>query len=406
MRYFLSIFVMFFLFLSAFSVIEADAGCEIYLSDDSITFYADGKAGYVEADRVIRIDAVSDIEEWAVNYHALTLAGPAGEIPAKMILISTPYTGGFQKADTPRLAATGGLISPPAKEVSRLSFRLELTGNEKPGEYAGVIMSPDGGPTIHARAIIKPYAQAAPKLSANAVRFSASGGPGTFDADQAVVLTMEAGMDRTISLNISPLKWDNRELSAENLLVNGKPAQGNITLPGDNTLRFSLKTGWDDPPGTYTGQVSLVYANGAKDTIRMTADLEPYTVMSFSADSISFLAERPDTHDADKEVDLIIGSSAENWTVSAEANDLQGVNVDGAIPNKQLYIRSIPRGKHVSAAPGAAAYQDLGEKRDLVKGTSREPSVASELAFRLKTTMADEAGDYKGEIRFTCLENP
>jgi len=404
MRYFLSIFVM--LFLTAFSVIEAYCGSTIYLSDDAITFHADGKAGYVEADRAIRIDALSDTEEWAVNYQALPLTGPAGEIPAKMILISAPYTGGFQQADSPRLAATDGLISPPAQEVSQLRFRLQLTGNEKPGEYTGVIMSPDGGPTIHARAIIKPYVVPTPKLSANTIHFSATGGPGSFDADQAVVLTMEAGMDRTISLNISPLKADNRELSAENLLVNGKPAQGNITLPGDNTLRFSLKTRWHNPPGTYTGQIELVYANGAKDTIKMMANLEPYTVMSFSADSISFLAKRPGTHDADKKVDLIIGSSAESWAVSAEANDLQGVNVNGAIPNNQLYIRSIPKGKQVSAVLGSANFQNLGKKRDLARGTSREPSVASELSFRLKTTMTDEAGDYKGEIYFTCLENP
>ena len=150
--------VFFFIIFSGNFYARASPDLRIFLSDQTVVFHVHGRTGnFVEADKPVRINALSDPDEWSLNYQSLRLQGRKGVIPPAHILISTPYTGGYLRADTPRLAAMGGRITSPAKEVSRLRFRLFLTGRERPGKYSGVISSPDGGPPIQVRVIIDPF---------------------------------------------------------------------------------------------------------------------------------------------------------------------------------------------------------------------------------------------------------
>ena len=269
---------------------NAETAHPIILSHDRITFYiVQGQSGAVDADMPIRVMVQSDVSGWSLNYQATPLSGPGGEIMPDRILIRTPYTNGFEGLDIPRLVGKGDITGPTPIEVATMQFRYMAAGQEKPGIYEGNIFSPDGGPTIHVRMVIEPRAEEAkpeiekplpgPKIkmsfSTDKIHFEVSGSPKEYDADNAILLTVESkhGHGFTVKAHAAPLRSLHGEIPADRLFVRSgdgsyqslekdvvvleRPVEIHPEKERTVTanLSFRLKTTWGDAAGEYAGQI-------------------------------------------------------------------------------------------------------------------------------------------------------
>ena len=260
----------------------------ITLSHDLVTFHlVSGQSGAVDADMPIRVMVQSNMG-WTLNYHATPLSGPEGEIMPDRILIRTPYTHGFEGLHIPRLVGKGGLTGPTPIEVANMQFRYMATGQEKIGIYEGNIFSPDGGPTIHMRIVIEPKVEGAepqkpeeavpgPKIrmsfSTDKINFDVSGSPKEYDADNAILLTVESKHGFKVKAHATPLHSEGGDIPPERLFV--RSDDGNYhSLEKDvvvlerkeeihpekertvtANLSFRLKTIWGDVAGEYAGEI-------------------------------------------------------------------------------------------------------------------------------------------------------
>lgn len=121
------------------------------------------------------------------------------------------------------------------------------------------------------------------ELSDNAINFHADQGPGVYDADKQIDVSVATNYGTwTVNCSASPLVGaagdispdqvftsNNNTLSSpdvgagatyesmdvEKLLATGGPQPLTVV----NTLHFRLKTDWTDRPGQYTGTISLTY---------------------------------------------------------------------------------------------------------------------------------------------------
>jgi len=266
----------------------------ITLSHDLVTFHpVSGQSGTVDADMPIRVMIQSSVSGWSLNYQATPLSGPGGEIMPDRILIRTPYTNGFEGLDIPRLVGKGNITGPTPIDVANMQFRYMATGQEKPGMYNGNIFSPDGGPTIHVRMVIETKVEGiepqkseeavpGPKIrmsfSTDKIHFEVSGSPKEYDADNAILLTVESKHGFTVKAHATPLRSLHGDIPADRLFVRSGDG-GYQSLEKDvvvlertyeihpekertvtANLSFRLKTTWDDPAGEYTGQIIFTCA--------------------------------------------------------------------------------------------------------------------------------------------------
>lgn len=203
------------------------------------------------------------------------------------ILIRSPYTNGFEGLHIPRLVGKGNITGATPVDVALMQFRYMATGQEKPGVYEGNIFSPDGGPTIHVRMVIEQRAVEAkpeiekplpgPKIkmsfSTDKIHFEVSGSPKEYDADNAILLTVESKHGFTVKAHATPLHSFHGGIPADRLFV--RSGDGSYqSLEKDvfvlertheihpekertvtANLSFRLRTTWDDPAGEYTGQI-------------------------------------------------------------------------------------------------------------------------------------------------------
>ena len=261
----------------------------IILSSDLITFHlASGQSGPVDADMPIRVMVQSGVSGWALNYQAAPLSGPGGEIMPERILVRSPYTNGFEGLHIPRLVGKGGLTGEKPVDVATMQFRYMATGQERLGVYEGNIFSPDGGPTIHVRMVIEAKVEGiepqkpeeavpGPKIrmsfSTDKIHFEVSGSPKEYDADNAILLTVESKHGFKVKAYAASLRSQYGDIPPERLYVN--PGNGNYySLEKDvvvlerkeeihpekertvtANLSFRLKTIWGDVAGEYTGEI-------------------------------------------------------------------------------------------------------------------------------------------------------
>ena len=145
----------------------------------------------------------------------------------------------------------------------------------------GWSQEPQPGPVLNVTATILPSMTI--ELSDNVINFHADEGPGTYDADKAIDVSVATNYGAwTLNCSASPLVGtpgeippqrlftsNNNTLSspdegagatyenmgAQKLVAQGAPQ----ALAVVNTLRFRLKTEWTDRPGQYNGTVSFTY---------------------------------------------------------------------------------------------------------------------------------------------------
>lgn len=262
---------------------------QFILSQEHIAFHlVSGQSGPVEGDLPIRVMVQSNVANWALNYQAAPLFGPGGEIMPDRILIRSPYSNGFESLEMPRLVGKGNITGATPVDVAQISLRYMASGQEKPGIYEGNIFSPDGGPTIHVGIIIEPRVEEikpempeiekppAPKVnmtfSPDRIHFPVTGAPGDYNADSAILLTVESKYGFVVKPHATPLHGQYGDIPPDRLFLN--PSDGNyhslekalvvlerpVEIPEkektvSTNLSFRLKTTWDDKAGEYTGQI-------------------------------------------------------------------------------------------------------------------------------------------------------
>jgi len=137
------------------------------------------------------------------------------------------------------------------------------------------------GPVLNVLAVIQPSMTI--ELSDNLIDFHADSGPGVYDADKTVDVSVATNYGSwTLNCSASPLigtageipasrlfTSNNNTLSSpdegagatyENLGAQKLVAQGAPqALAVVNTLRFRLKTEWTDRAGSYAGTISFTY---------------------------------------------------------------------------------------------------------------------------------------------------
>jgi len=145
----------------------------------------------------------------------------------------------------------------------------------------GATQEPQPGPVLNVIATILPSMTI--ELSDNIINFRADEGPGVYDADKAIDVSVATNSGSwTLNCSASPLVGtpgeippqrlfasNNNTLSsldegagaayenmgAQKLVASGGPQ----ALTVANTMRFRLKTEWTDKAGQYSGTVSFTY---------------------------------------------------------------------------------------------------------------------------------------------------
>lgn len=260
-------------------------GINFYLSNDSVSFrVTDPSDKPIDAAQPVGVSVLSNLPEWQVHYQASPLKGPEGEIPPDRILISSPYSEGFEPMNVPRLVARGSIMVPDPVEVSHLRFRFLPSPNDRPGEYTGIISSPEGLPlpNIPINVVVELYTSIS--LSSDKISFSVTTGPGEYEADEPIELTVESNNNRWVVMaRATPLMgllgsgaippnriffkreggiFSHRGRRAredgEYMKMSGQVvvAEGRWDGTGvEATLKFKVKTEWKDKAGTYSGKV-------------------------------------------------------------------------------------------------------------------------------------------------------
>jgi hypothetical protein len=110
-----------------------------------IEFSALEKPGVIDADKDVLLSVASNITGWNVTCSSQGLSGSDGTIPADRIFVKSDYTNpavdagvgpGYESLSAPRVVAAGsgaGEVTHPA------SFKLNVTWEDKPGSYNGVL---------------------------------------------------------------------------------------------------------------------------------------------------------------------------------------------------------------------------------------------------------------------------
>lgn len=110
-----------------------------------IEFSALEKPGVIDADKDVLVRVASNITGWNVMCSSQGLSGSDGAIPADRIFVKSDYTNpaadagvglGYESLSAPRVVAAGsaaGEVTHPA------SFKLNVTWEDKPGSYDGVL---------------------------------------------------------------------------------------------------------------------------------------------------------------------------------------------------------------------------------------------------------------------------
>jgi len=260
-------------------------GINFYLSRDSVSFHVTGPSGRpIDADQSIGVSVLSNLPEWEVHYQASPLKGPEAEIAPAQVLISSPYTEGFEPMNVPRLVARGSIMVPEPVEVSQLRFGFLPSRNDRPGKYTGVIFCPEGLPlaNIPINVVVEPYTSMS--LSSDKISFSATSGPGDYEANEPIELTVESNNNRWVVMaratpligppgagaippdriffkregDTFPHRGRRPREDGEYMKMSGQVVVAEGRLDGTGvqaTLKFKVKTEWKDEVGTYSGKV-------------------------------------------------------------------------------------------------------------------------------------------------------
>jgi hypothetical protein len=111
----------------------------------TIEFSALEKPGVIDADKDVLVSVASNTAGWSVTCSSQGLSCSEGVIPAERIFVKSDFTDpaadagvglGYESLLEPKVVAAGSV----AGEVTRpASFKLNITWEDKPGSYDGVL---------------------------------------------------------------------------------------------------------------------------------------------------------------------------------------------------------------------------------------------------------------------------
>jgi len=162
----------------------------------------------------------------------------------------------------------------PVGLVAALALALGLLG-------PGPGWSQEPGPVLNVIATILPSMTI--ELSANEIRFDANVGPGVYNADREINVSVATNYGSwTLNCFASPLVGTAGQIPPERIFISSNqtlsspdegagPTYENMgvqklvasggpqSLATVNTMRFRLKTEWTDRAGSYAGAISFTY---------------------------------------------------------------------------------------------------------------------------------------------------
>ncbi len=273
-------------------------------------------------------------------------------------------------------------------------------------------------------------------LSQDVINFHfASGQTDSVDADAAIRVNVQSSVSEwDLHYQANPLVGLNGEIMPARIVVktpytNGFESldmprlvgQGNATGKESvevASIQFKYMATGQEKPGTYEGDI---FSLDGGPTIHMKMVIEPpveeakpsepipmiekekgkenekkepKVKMSLSPDNIHFpVIGTPGEYDADSTI-LLTVESKYGFMVTAQASPLHSQHSD--IPAQRLFVD-----------PGNGNYysmeKDVVVLESLLNVPQKEKPVSTDLRFRLKTLWDDKAGEYSGEIVFTCM---
>lgn len=137
------------------------------------------------------------------------------------------------------------------------------------------------GPVLNVLAVIQPSMTI--ELSDNVIDFHADSGPGVYDADKVIDVSVATNYGSwTLNCSASPLVGTAGQIPPERIFISSNqtlsspdegagPTYENMgvqklvasggpqSLATVNTMRFRLKTEWTDRAGSYAGTISFTY---------------------------------------------------------------------------------------------------------------------------------------------------
>ena len=271
------------------------------------------------------------------------------------------------------------------------------------------------------------YAASAPiiTLSHDLVTFHlVSGQSGAVDADMPIRVMVQSNMGWTLNYHATPLSGPEGEIMPDRILIRTPythgfggldiprlVGKGGLTGPTPievATMQFRYMPTGQERPGIYEGNIfspdggPTIHARmvieprveeGPKVTLEMKP-IAPKVKLSLLPDRVHFpVTGAPGEYNAESTV-LITVESKHGFVVKAHATALHSQY--GDIPPERLFVN-----------PGDGNYYSLEkdvvvlERKEEIH-PEKERTVTANLSFRLKTIWGDVAGEYTGEIIFTC----
>ncbi|MEW6675938.1 MAG: hypothetical protein AB1348_08075 [Nitrospirota bacterium] len=249
-----------------------------------------------------------------------------------------------------------------------------------------------------------------------------SGQSGPVDADVSIRVMVQSNTGWALNYQATPLSGPEGVIMPDRLLVRtpythgfesldiprlvGKGSATGATPVDVALMHFRFIAAGQERPGVYEGNilspdggptihVMIKIEPRVEEVPKVTLEMKPVAPkikMTFSPEKIHFpITGAPKEYDADSTVVLTV-KSKHGFIVKAHATSLHG---PGEIPASRIFVRS--DGDYLSLEKDVVVLERPTEIKP-----EKERTVSTNLNFRLKTTWDDVAGEYSGQIVFTC----
>jgi len=371
----------------------------------------------------VQVSVLSEQSDWSITCLAEPLVHELGDyvIPLDRIFIQHNYSGGEDiPMNTSVFLGNGGVTS-GYEIINNVTIRVHVLEMDKAGTYHSLLRlkSDELGEAV-LPVDVHVHESINFEVTPNIIHFNVSGPPGSYPCKEQVMLNfhgntanwqLHTDVDPVIpqSGNITPQSFfvetgDSRDRSSGNDLsvtqtfLDG----GSFGSQGSMNLYFALKTRWNTVPGTYTTRIhfSNQYAEQTAEpfTVAAVIQVQSYSTVELGESDVTIdVTGAPGEYTGTPDVRLNIQSNTTNWEVIAEIlEDFESIH--SKIPEDRFYIYS-------SYIPGKG-FQPLSDKPVVAASTQMNGDEDNYLRFKVKTTIHDIAGIYKGKIRCILITLP
>ena len=422
-------------------VSKASFAQQIRVTPSAINFHINSGPGVYECDKNekgnsgnqngnkqggINVDVKTSAPSWTITCQAEPLHRVNGDgvIPQERLFVQleTPGTDYFPMIG-PIILGYGETSSNQFVTINRMYFQVQIDPEDLAGEYHGLYHfyhNEEELATLNVHVHLKEQRDF--EVSPESIYFDVIGPPGVEQSDDLVNVTVETnGGEYQLICEANDIEGSSGTIHRSNLFVNcnnstfsndegAGPGFFKLSYPrtiyegSDNDkhenliLTFRLKTSWADVADTYDSQLTLDIPGSPKTRfVNVYVTIHEYLAIELSETEVKIRsAGPPDDYDGDRNVKLKVASNTAKWEARAQGEDL--VSKDDNIPAERFYLYSSNKSTN--------GFMSLDVQRVVASGTNIELSEVSQLAFKVKTSWQDRAGDYSGKVYFTVIAIP